>query len=153
MKITGVMIDASINGNNWCVPPEYFEYLAKNAIGKVIKCDHANSVDAVKGIITATKVHKAEKGNIDAIPFDHIHFWGVLEIVDPNVLIPLTKGWVDGCSPTVDSIQLLCSKCGNPGFPPSCGCEDMHIILVPRGLSELSIVVNPAYPNCRFTIS
>lgn len=153
--LRGVLIDATVNRNKWAVEEDTLKEIAKQIVGKQLRLDHSTSVRDVKGIYTKAEVdqpHKEDKAPWDkANDSPHVHFEAELTDTDPNVLIPILKGYVNSVSVQADAATVVCSKCGQSTKPQKiCGCQDAHEIIRNITVKEGSIVANPAYDNTTF---
>ncbi len=152
--LRGILIDNTTNKNGWEIESKDFIELAKNFIGKQIRCDHGERVADVKGVIINTEVDEphAEARNDWDPPnmHPHIHYHSELSSSNDDIIIPIKMGYVSHVSPAVDARTLLCSICKTPmvdKFLRSCKCEGGGILLKDISPRECSIVASPAYES------
>jgi hypothetical protein len=153
--LRGVCLDTSVNRNNWQIPVDELEDVAKRSINAQVRIDHSNSIRDVKGRIIKTEIdepHDFPKENWD-LPnsFPHIHYEAEVVTNDANILIPVLQGYVDHVSIGVDSKTVFCSSCGKSTRPgKECDCENSWEIVKNARVNEYSIVCSPAYEGAFF---
>jgi hypothetical protein len=153
--IRGVCLDCSVNRNNWQVPEDELEGVAKRSVNAQIRLDHSQSVRDVKGKILKTEVdepHDEVKEPWD-LPnkFPHIHYEAELITNEANIIIPILQGYVDHVSIGVDSKNVHCSNCGEATRPgKTCECEGAWEVVHNARVNEYSFVCSPAYENTYF---
>jgi len=105
--------------------------------GKVkIMTDHGNSVDNVVGKITKAWVQN-----------NRIFYQG--EVLDEEISTKIKRGYLNKVSVHGIAKQMFCAQCLQP-TKDKFGCEnhrDAGVVISGLTLSEVSLVVSPAYPN------
>lgn len=152
--LRGVLIDSTVNENGWQIEEEDLDNIATQSVGTQLRLDHSDDVTKVKGKILTTELdypHAEAKEEWDPANENvHVHFSAEMITNDPNVIIPVTRGYVDHVSIGADAETVYCSVCGKPTRPvKKCSCNS-HDILKNIVVKEYSIITNPAYKSARF---
>lgn len=153
--LQGVLIDSTVNSNGWQIQDVDLADIAIQSVGAQLRLDHSLDVQKVKGQILEAEVdgpHSEDKGPHDpANEYMHIHFKAEVVTKDENLIIPITRGYVNRVSIGADAKTVFCSNCGKPTRPiKRCGCKS-HEILKDIIVREYSIVTTPAYESAVFT--
>ncbi len=152
MLIKGVILDSSLNKNNWMVEEEDFKQLAADFVGKGLRMNHGEKISDVLGRVISTEIdqgHAEAKSEWDVgniLP--HVHYVAEVATKDDSIIVPLKMHFIDMCSPQVDAHQLLCSACRTPMISKTqknCDCSEGGLLLKGLEARELSLVASPAF--------
>ncbi len=149
LKVGGMIIDSSVNLNQWMVPKEELENIATQLVGKSIRKDHSDSVDSVIG--------KVEEAWVED---DKVFYTG--EVADEHIIPKILLGYVHNNSIQLAADSVYCARClednkmnygeariNNIEEPcPRCGTS--QLVVKPESVIELSFVATPAYETGEF---
>lgn len=150
LDIRGVALTTETNKNNWKVEEAALPEIAKQLVGKTLRINHSSNVSDVIG-----RIKKAEPQENKVI-FE-------AEIVGSDPITSAIKekimnGLIDRVSIGLDAFEIYCSVCGkltrkndemihNPK-------EHGGVEVVKKfDVKELSIVLDPAYEESKFSIA
>lgn len=150
LNIRGVALTTGVNKNNWKIDQPALEDVARQLAGKTLRINHSSNVADVIGRITNAKPDG------DKVIFE-------AEIVGSDPLTSAVKekiinNLVNRVSIGLDAFEIYCSICGKPTRkgdeiihnPTRCGGVE---VIKRFDVKELSIVLDPAYEESRFTIA
>ncbi|MEM2921130.1 MAG: hypothetical protein QXF26_02295 [Candidatus Bathyarchaeia archaeon] len=150
LDIRGVALTTDVNKNNWKIDQSALSEVAKQLIGKTLRINHSSSVSDVIGRIKDSQVD-GDKVVFEAeiIGSDHITS-AVKEKIINNLINRVSIG--------LDAFEIYCSTCGKPTRE---GDKIIHDpskhggveIIKNFDVKELSIVLDPAYEESKFSIA
>lgn len=141
IEISGVAIDTSVNKNGWMVDAASLAEVASTLIGKQIRVDHESNVESVKGVVKDAKV----LGN-------QVIFSAEIATANPDVYVPILRGYVGAVSIGLDAGHVACSVCAKAASPLKiCDHDDAPVKVSNIVSRELSIVASPAYEKTAFS--
>lgn len=140
VEIEGIALDTSVNRNRWFIAEEDLDSFAASMVGRQLRVDHSLSVAFVKGKVLDAK----RDGSV-------VRFKAEVSTHDPNVAVPVLRGYVNTVSVGVRYAGLACREC-KASASPAKTCEHASAavrVMEPR-CTELSLVTDPAYPAAKF---
>lgn len=155
--IKGILVDTTMNLNQWAVEASDFETLANAFVGVQIRSDHSEKIENILGKITGTEIdepHNEAKESWDPpTPYKHLHFVGEISSKNSEVIIPIQQQYVTHISPAIDAKMILCGNCRAPMIDKNrkaCSCSEGGILLKDLSAREVSLVCSPAYTGTVF---
>ena len=155
--IKGILVDTTLNLNQWAVEATDFETLAQAFVGVQIRSDHSEKIENILGKITGTEIdepHNEAKESWDPpTPYKHLHFIGEISSKNSEVIIPIQQQYITHISPAIDAKMILCGNCRTPMIDKNiraCSCTEGGILLKDLSAREVSLVCSPAYAGTVF---
>lgn len=140
IEIRGTALDLSVNRNGWRVSPEAMREIATTLKGKQLRVDHDALVGKVTGIVKDTFLES-----------DKVGFVAELASANPDIFVPVLRGYVNAVSIGIDPKKIVCDECGEQLKSLLARCHpkaDMEV--KSASARELSLVAAPAYADTRF---
>jgi len=143
IKVGGILADMAKNGNGWALESSAIDEVVNDInAGKVdFRLDHSKETKGVIG-----KMTKAERVG------SQIKYEAEMMTANPDVAIPVLKGYVKGVSMSAKPKSVGCSVCKKDG-PISCSCKGGHLSVRSLGMVESSVTPDPAYSEGRATLA
>lgn len=148
IQVGGNLADELKNGNEWNLePPAIDEMVADINAGAVnFRVDHSKLTTGVAGKMLTAK-------RVDTPQGIRIPYTAEITTANPDVAIPILKGYVKGVSMSADPKRVGCSVCGKEGWPFSCSCKGRHLSVKSLKMIECSVTPDPAYKDGRATLA
>lgn len=144
IQISGLLMDDSVNQNNWAIERSSYDSIAQQLSGTPLVTDHDARVSNVCGKILSGVAK--ETG-----------IYYSAEIFDDDIIERIKRGIVKGVSIRLDG-RTVCSVCGNSTRTSGEErrlihlCDGAHEIVKDPRVYEVSLVLNPAYPGTEFKV-
>jgi outer membrane biosynthesis protein TonB len=126
IPISGVAVDDSTNANNWRIPVEELENVAKQLENTVITVDHGHGVRDTVG--------RLEKAWVDG---NRVLFEGLIVTANPDIIVPIKNGLINSVSFEAKA---------DAEVKGSDQVKELHNFENAR----ISLVLDPAYENTKF---
>jgi len=138
-KLRVRLVDKTVNANKWSLDDKGLNEVmdAVNKDGLQLRLDHSTDAHKVVG-----RVYKAERLGDEV--------WGdaLVQSANPDVMVPILSGFINGVSIKGDAKTVLCRECGKA----KCAHVSAAVVISGLKLKEASIVTEPAYTNSKFTV-